>query len=204
MAVIYTALSFVGAMSTGHFNLSENGGVALAQLSKYYLGSYGAVLLAIIVILATLKTTVGLVTATGEAVLNFNKKVSYGQAIIIISLIPMIFANAGLNQIIKLSLPILMFLYPLAITLVLLALLELIIKYRKSVYVWTTAFAFVAALFDALNALPNEAKEFTVVKSLLKIGSHLPFFAYGLGWLVPSLIGFAIGFLLSFRKEKTG
>ncbi|MDR1521339.1 MAG: branched-chain amino acid transport system II carrier protein [Streptococcaceae bacterium] len=202
MAVIYTAMSFVGAMSIGHFKISKNGGIALAQLSKYYLGVYGLVLLAVIVILATLKTAVGIIAAIGEASINFNKKVSYKWAIIVISVLPMIFANAGLDQIIKLSLPVLMFLYPLAITLVLLALLESVMGYRKPVYVWTTLFAGIAAVFDALNAMPEGLKKSSFVSPLLNLGRNLPLFAEQLGWVVPSLVGFAIGFLLSFRKEK--
>ncbi|MDR0691207.1 MAG: branched-chain amino acid transport system II carrier protein, partial [Streptococcaceae bacterium] len=197
MAVIYTAMSFMGATSLGYLKPAENGAIALSQLSKHYLGGFGSLLFALIVILVTLKTTTGLVVAIGEATVDFNKKIPYQTAIIVISILPMIFANAGLDLIFQWSTPVLMFIYPLAITLVLMALLEPLVGYRKPVYVWTTVFAIFAAVFDALNAMPDGVKEFGLVKSLLNIGSHLPLFAHGIGWLVPSLIGFAAGFLLS-------
>jgi LIVCS family branched-chain amino acid:cation transporter len=201
MAVIYTAMSFMGATSLGHFKPAENGAIALSQLSKQYLGGFGSLLFAVIVILVTLKTTIGLIVAIGEAIVDFNQNIPYQKAIIVISILPMIFANAGLDLILQWSIPVLMFIYPLSITLMLMALLEPLMGYRKPVYVWTSVFAVFAAIFDAFNAVPDGVKEFGLVKSLLNIGSHLPLFTHGLGWLVPSLIGFAIGFLLSLRTR---
>ena len=46
---------------------SENGGITLAQIVDHYLGTYAEVsLLAFIVILACLKTGIGLITAFAE------------------------------------------------------------------------------------------------------------------------------------------
>ncbi len=56
----------MGTLSIGNFKLSENGGIALAQITQYYLGNYGIVLLSLIVMVACLKTAVGLITAFPE------------------------------------------------------------------------------------------------------------------------------------------
>ena len=40
MGVIYTLLALMGTMSLGHFKVSENGGIALAQIAQHYLGDY--------------------------------------------------------------------------------------------------------------------------------------------------------------------
>ncbi len=66
MGIIYTLLAYLGAMSLGSFALSENGGITLAQIADHYLGTYGSILLAFIVILACLKTGIGLITAFAE------------------------------------------------------------------------------------------------------------------------------------------
>ena len=66
MGIIYTLLAYLGAMSLGSFALSENGGITLAQIADHYLGTYGGILLAFIVILACLKTGIGLITAFAE------------------------------------------------------------------------------------------------------------------------------------------
>jgi len=203
MAIIYTLLSLMGAMSIGHFKVASNGGVALAQIANYYLKTYGSVLLSAIVIFATLKTTIGLITSIGEAAVQFNEKISYRWAIVVITVLPTIFANVGLNQIIKFSVPILSFLYPLAIVLIILALLETLIGYRKSVYVVTTIFAGLSAIFDVLNATGDTIKKLALVESLLKwVGNYLPLFSSGLGWVVPSLLGFIIGLIISFVKTS--
>ena len=55
MGIIYTLLAIMGTLSIGHFKLSENGGIALAQITQYYLGNYGIVLLSLIVMVACLK-----------------------------------------------------------------------------------------------------------------------------------------------------
>ena len=66
MGIIYTLLAIMGTLSIGHFKLSENGGIALAQITQYYLGNYGIVLLSLIVMVACLKTAIGLITAFSE------------------------------------------------------------------------------------------------------------------------------------------
>ena len=45
----------MGTMSLGHFKVSENGGIALAQIAQYYLGDYGIIILSLIIIVACLK-----------------------------------------------------------------------------------------------------------------------------------------------------
>jgi LIVCS family branched-chain amino acid:cation transporter len=202
MIVIYTATSFMGAMSIGHFKPAENGGVALAQLAKYYLGVYGSLLLTVIIVLVTLKTSIGLIVSAGETAVDFNQKISYKKVIIVISILPVIVTNVGLTHIIVWTVPVLMFLYPLSITLVFLALLESLMGYRKPVYLWTTIFAGLAAVFDALNSAPDLLKDFGLVKGLLEIGSYLPLFEHGLGWLAPSFIGFVIGLIISCIKKE--
>ena len=37
MGIIYTLLAYMGTMSIGAFPISENGGIALAQIANYYL-----------------------------------------------------------------------------------------------------------------------------------------------------------------------
>ena len=54
MGIIYTLLSYMGAMSLGKFAISANGGITLAQVANHYLGRSGSLLLALIVILACL------------------------------------------------------------------------------------------------------------------------------------------------------
>lgn len=203
MGIIYTSLAYLGAMSLGKFSISENGGVALAQIANYYLGTAGSILLALIVISACLKTSIGLVTAFSETFVELFPRRSYQFFIIVASALPCLFANVGLTKIIEISLPVLMFIYPLAMTLILLSIISPLFKHRRIVYQTTTAFTMISAIFDALAASPAGIAELPFVESLLSFaGRYLPFFNIGMGWILPALIGFLIGLLYARFTEK--
>lgn len=198
MAVIYVAVSVVGAQSRGLFATSENGGIALAQIAQHYLGKPGLYILAATVTLACLKTSVGLITSCAEAFTGlFPKGPSYRIWAIIFSGASMLFANVGLSGIISYSLPVLMFLYPLAITLVLLSLFGRFFRYDRAVFISTTACALVASFYDLLVSLPENlytALHCDAIKSF--VTSYLPLADLGLSWVIPSLVGFAIGMII--------
>ncbi len=204
MAVIYIGTIIMGAQSRGLFEIGANGGVALAQISNYYLGNVGSIVLALTIIFATLKTSIGLVTSCSQAFVRmFPKGLSYNLWAIIFTVFSLAVSNFGLSNIISYSVPVLMFLYPLAITLILLALTGDLFNHDKVVYQSVTAFTLVAAFFDLIKTLPANLKNDFMLKMVDLARSVLPFFDLNLGWLVPSLIGLALGLLVRFlSKEK--
>lgn len=199
MGIIYTLLSYMGAMSLGKFPISENGGVALAQIARYYLGTGGSILLALIVIIACLKTAIGLISAFAETFVELFPKRSYQLFVAIASILPCLFANVGLTRIIEFSTPVLMFIYPLAITLILLALLSPMFKHRAGVYRMTTYFTLIAAVCDGLNAAPAALRNTTAVDTIIETAARfLPLFDIGMGWVLPAGIGFVVGIIWTF------
>ena len=74
MAVIYLLVTVVGAQSRAVIGISENGGIALAQIAEHYFGKAGALILAVTVTLACLKTAVGLITSCGETFEKYFRK----------------------------------------------------------------------------------------------------------------------------------
>ena len=74
---------------------------------------------------------------------------------VIFSAASFLIANLGLNSIVAYSLPVLMLLYPLAITLILLGLFGGLFGHDRRVYISVTACTAVAAIFDFLKALPE-------------------------------------------------
>ena len=89
--------------------------------------------------MACLKTAIGLITAFSETFTELFPKSNY-LWLATSSILACIFANVGLTKIIMYSTPVLMFIYPLAITLILLALLSPLFKHSKIVYRFTTLF----------------------------------------------------------------
>lgn len=204
MAAIYVAVTVVGAQSRGLSELCKNGGEVFAVVADHYFGKAGAIILAVTVTFACLKTAVGLVTSCSETFVElFPKLFSYRVWAIIFSLCSFLIANLGLNAIISYSLPVLMFLYPLAITLILLGLFGNLFGHSKYVYRFVTGFTLIAAIFDFLGALPKQVIAALRLEGVLKlVNTVLPFSEYGLGWIIPAALGLLVGLVARLIWEK--
>ena len=165
---------------------------------------FAVIVLAFTITFACLKTSIGLVTSCSETFAKmFPHSLSYRSWAIMFSVFSFAVSNIGLSAIINWSLPMLMFLYPLAITLILLALIGKFFDHDKCVYVSVTAFTLVAALFDLFKTLPGSVQSALKLERLIAFaGRLLPWFELNLGWVVPALLGFVIGLLLRKFKKK--
>lgn len=203
MGIIYSFLSLMGTMSMGKFDLSENGGIALTQIAHYYLGTGGSIILALIVVVACLKTTIGLTTAFSETFAELFPGLSYSTLIAGVSIIPCIIANVGLTSIISYSTPVLMFLYPLAIILVLLGVSGPLFKNNPIVYQTVTIFTIIPALIDGLQSSPAWIQNASITQKIIEFAKNtLPFFGIGMGWIVPAVFGLILGLGIYLIKEK--
>lgn len=195
MSIIYFASTIMGTKSLECLSLSENGGIALAQIAELYLGEYGLIILAFTIGLACLKTAIGLVTSCCEMfIYMFPNALNYKKWAIIFCAFSFIISNFGLTTIINYSIPVLMFLYPIAIVLTIVG----IFSYRtdnKVVFRCTLVGTIFAAIFDFIKTLPFNID----VSFASKI---LPFFDLGFSWIIPSFIGLIIGLLINNKNKK--
>ena len=203
MALIYLAVTVVGAQSRGLFATSENGGIALAPIARHYLGSAGLVILAATVTLACLKTSVGLITSCAETFCGmFPKGPGYRAWAVLFTLISFALSNFGLSTIISYSVPVLMFLYPLAIALVLLALFGSFYRHDRAVYISVIVCTLLAALYDLICALPEGLYDALHADAVQAFGLRvLPFAGAGLGWICPLALGFVIGLAVHLMQK---
>ena len=204
MAVIYVLVTVAGAQSRGVFPPSSNGGEALALIAGHYFGPAGAVILAAAVTLACLKTAVGLITSCGETFQKiFPKGPSYRIWAVLFSTLSFLIANLGLDAIVSWSKPVLLFLYPLAITLILLTLFGRLFGNDGRVYRWVTGFTAAAAAVDFINALPGQVlSALRLEKTAEAVRDFLPFAENGFGWICPALLGLVIGiFYCAYKKS---
>ena len=199
MAVIYMLTIIMGAQSRGLFETSDNGAIALTQISSHYLGGLGSMILAGTITLACLKTALGLVTSCSEMFEKmFPGRLSYNGWAIAFTLFSFAVSNVGLTAIINYAVPVLMLLYPLVITLVVAALCERSFGGSRYVYRCVSAGAFVAAIFDFAKTLPEGIQTALNIPAATEVAARIiPFFDQGLGWIVPSLIGLAAGLVLT-------
>ena len=204
MGGIYVAVTIVGAQSHSLTVSCTNGGEAFAVIAEHYLGRAGLVVLALTVILACLKTSIGLVTSCAETfTAMFPNGPKYGFWATCFSIFSLLVTNIGLNAIIAISLPVLMFLFPLAITLILLALLGHFFDHDRAVYAWVTGLTLVAAFYDLLRTLPDHLRAVLHVNGLVDtVGKALPFATIGLGWICPAILGLVIGLIFRAVRPK--
>ena len=203
MGFIYLFITLISTQSAPVCASASNGGEVLGLIADHYFSAAGSVLLTAIVTFACLKTAIGLVTSCSKAFVDmFPKGPGYNQWAVIFSVVSFGIANFGLSSIVAWCVPVLMFLYPLAITLVLLALFGKAFGNRKGVYVWTTAFTLVAAIFDMIGAVSGMIPGNALLSGLTGFaGKVLPLYSLGLGWVCPAAIGCILGLIVS-RKEQ--
>ena len=203
MGVIYVLLTIIGVQSRGITEACANGSEAFYVIANHYFGTVGIAILAVTVTFACLKTSVGLTTSCAETFSQmFPKGPSYKAWAIIFAVVAFLVANLGLTSIITYAIPVLMFLYPLAITLILLALGGKFFGHDRRVYASVTAFTLVAAFFDLLAALPAGAAALLHTEGLVTLANtYLPFFNIGMGWIIPALVGLIVGLVLRATKK---
>lgn len=188
MALLYTLITWLGTSSVGRLPISANGGISLAQITHAYFGSVGGVLLAAIVTFACLKTAIGLITACSNTFMElFPGKLGYRTCCVLVAGVSFLIGNVGLTQIIQLAVPILMLLYPMAITLILSAFACALFGKDRRLYRWPMVLAGFAAFGDMLSALPKGVQNLGAVQSLLGLYHQLPLFSLGMSWLLPAL-----------------
>lgn len=199
LALIYTALSYMGASSVEKLGLLENGAEVLAKVSSYYFGSYGSIFLGLMITVACLTTSVGLITACSSFFHELFPNISYKKIAVILAVFSTLVANIGLTQLIKVSMPVLMTMYPIAISLIFLTFLHTVFKGKAEVYQGSLLFTFIISLFDGLN---EAGVKIEVVNRVFT--QILPMYSIGLGWFIPAIIGGLGGYILSmFRTKKS-
>ncbi|MFI8464909.1 branched-chain amino acid transport system II carrier protein [Stutzerimonas stutzeri] len=180
LSLVYLALFYLGATSQGIAAGAENGVQILTTYVQHTFGTPGSLLLAVVITLACLTTAVGLTTACGEF-FSALLPVSYRTVVVIFALFSLLVANQGLTQLISVSVPVLVGLYPLAIVLVALSLLDRFWVSPSRVFVPVMAVTLIFGVVDGLAAAG-----FTDWVPVLF--TQLPLADQSMGWLVPVLV----------------
>lgn len=206
LGLIYAGIAYLGATSVNQYGLFENGGPVLSAASEHYFGSFGAILLSVIIFLACLTTSIGLTTACAEYFHTLMPKISYKVFVIFFSIFTCIIANFGLSNIITYSIPVLMLLYPLAIVLIFLTFLSPLFNHARIVYVSVMFVTFLISIIDGFKALCGslDIEYYGWLQPIVEFyESVLPFYSVGLGWLIPFVIVTLVtGIIAKFEKTE--
>ena len=195
LLVVYAMLAHIGALSGGAFPGATNGAEVLTNLVPALFGTPGSVLLAAIFVIACFNVCVGLISSCAEYFNMICPKRSYRTWAILFAAVSMLIANAGLDLILSLSVPVLSIIYPVAIALIALALLQRWVGRRPLVYPVTVLFTGVASVLYTLRDLK------VLPAALSDLLGAMPLAEQGLGWLLPALVGMVVGLALPQRKR---
>jgi branched-chain amino acid:cation transporter, LIVCS family len=198
LALVYVSLIYLGATSVEQTGYLENGGQVLAAANALYFGSFGKIILALIVIAACLTTSIGLITSCGSYFNKIIPSVSVKKWVVIFTVFSAVISNIGLTKIIEYSVPVLVTLYPLAICLMVLTFLHPLFKGKKEIYQYSIFFTSIIAIVDGLNAAGIKMNWITDL-----FNEFLPLYSVGLGWIIPAVTGGILGLIISlFRKNQ--
>ena len=193
LLLIYGGLILSGSLLSVTFAENATRIEVLSGLSTQTLGNLGTTFLSVLVALACFTTAVGIVTGTADyikGICNDSKK-AYIITAAISSVIGIIVGSYQVGFIITLAVPVLMFLYPITIVLILLNIAPN--KYAsKLVFRSVVLVTFIFSIPDFLGfIIPRE--------NLIGIKSIIPLAEHSLGWVLPALLVFVGLNLKRFR-----
>lgn len=191
LSVVYGGLLYIGATSYGILH-STGTTQLLTDIVNKLLGKEGNLALGICVAGACLTTAIGLTATVGDYFSSL-LKISYEKIVIGTVVLSFIFAGFGVDAIVKVSAPILTFLYPIAIVLILLNCFKKYVSSDKT-YLGAVIGAGIVGFFEMTQTLGIN------LQFLNKIYVKLPLQTFGLAWIMPSLI-FAVIFSIIFKKK---
>ena len=191
LAVIYMSLSWLGSkmplsadtlLMLKEKNL-DLGTYILNSLSLQAFGELGHIVLGIIVTLACLTTAIGLIVSVSEYFYTLYHKISYKIYALFFTALSFLIANQGLNTVLSKSIPVLLALYPIAITVIVLMGINLLIKVpliAQRVSILLVSLISLSSVFG------------------LSFTEQLPLKSIAMEWIPFAGIGVVIGYLLSF------
>ncbi|AFS70988.1 MULTISPECIES: branched-chain amino acid transport system II carrier protein [Exiguobacterium] len=185
LILVYTGLGFIGRNSFGAVG-SVDGPSLLQQYADNTFGTIGLIILGIAILLACLTTSVGLVTAFSEYLMSFSSRLSLPITGTLTTVLGFAISIFGLNTLLTIAVPVLMFLYPIVIVLIGLTFIRSFLKRPSLVYRTTL---FVTALFSLLSALTSLKVLPGILITIYKI---FPLTEQNLAWLLPVLVTFVI------------
>ena len=194
LGLVYVGLAVLGTRTRGQITVDTKDGTALLRnAASSTLGTSGVVIFAAIVILACLTTAVGLMASWAGYAYTAWPAVSFNRQLAACAIVSFTLANLGLSAILKIAGPLLFLLYPLAIALVAVTLVDAVAPGRlKAAYRWCVTTAGILGSVPAITAAGWDGPSRLLARTGLWSDST--------GWIPPALLALGIGIVLDIRS----
>lgn len=190
LSLVYAALAFIGGPVGQQAGEGANGARILTFVAGNLFGASGMVILGVIFFIACLNTCVGLISCCSQYFSTLAPKISYRVWAVIFALVSLLISSAGLDRILKYSVPVLNAIYPIAIVLIALAFASRAAGKRTWVYRLSILFTAVVSVVWALDQARIS------MFGLTGLIRQLPGYEPGLGWILPAVAGGLLGLLI--------
>lgn len=191
LALIYGALAHIGGPAGNGLEEGANGARILTLVAGNLFGNAGKIILGIIFFIACLNTCIGLLSCCSQYFTTILPGIGYKIWVLIFAVVSLVISSAGLNKILAVSVPVLNAIYPVAIVLIVLAFLEPLTRR------WPAMFPSSILLTGIVSVVYALEQSKVAVPALTQLTAWLPGYGMGLGWIVPSLVGMAVGVAVS-------
>ena len=194
LGLVYVGLAVLGTHTRGEITPDTKDGTELLRnAASSTLGTSGVVIFAAIVILACLTTAVGLLASWAGYAYTAWPAVSFNRQLAACAIVSFILANLGLSVILKIAGPLLNLLYPFAIALVAVTLVDALAPGRlRAAYRWCVITAGIFGSVSAITAAGWDGPSRLLARTGLWSDST--------GWILPAFIALGIGIVLDVRS----
>ena len=188
LAVVYSTLAYSGASMSTVIDTTAQRAAMLTTIVKNLLGSWGQLAMGLAVCFACLTTAIGLTTTCGQYFEEVSKgKLQYKKIILITVAVEFIISLVGVDSLINLAVPVLTFIFPIVIALILFSAFDQYIPYDWT-YLGAVIGAGIVGLVQGINTLSQLLGGNLLGDAATWIGTF-PLATYGLEWIVPTFAG---------------
>ena len=185
LLVVYCVLAHIGAVAGGCVEGATNGARTLTGIVGVLFGPVGNGILAVIFVIACLNTCISLLTSCSNYFHKLVPSVPYRFWLLFFAVGSLIVANANLDAILAVSVPVLGAIYPACILLILFGICHHWLEKVPSVYP-------VAVLVTSAVAIVYAVKPW-LPAALGEVLGRMPLAKQGLPWLIPAVVGILVG-----------
>ena len=196
LALVYSTLAYSGASMSTVINSTMQRTAMLTTIVKNLLGSWGQLAMGLAVFFACLTTAIGLTTTCGQYFEEVSKgNISYKKTILVTVAVEFIISLVGVDSLINLAVPVLTFIFPIMIALILFSAFDQYIQYDW-MYLGAAVGAGIVGLVQGINTLSHLLGGNLLGDAATWIGT-LPLATFGLEWIVPTFAGALIFTILA-------